>query len=37
VRDKAAVEKLPDDEAKAWRQLWDDVAATLQTAVGKKD
>src|SRR5262249_38227573 len=30
VRDNAALGKLPDDERKDWRQLWDDVAALLQ-------
>jgi tetratricopeptide (TPR) repeat protein len=29
VRDKAALDQLPDDERMQWRQLWDDVAALL--------
>ena len=36
VRDKEALDKLPDDERKEWRQLWDDVAALLKTVEGKK-
>jgi tetratricopeptide (TPR) repeat protein len=30
VRDPAALARLPDDERKAWRQFWDDVAALLK-------
>jgi serine/threonine-protein kinase len=30
VRDRDAPDKLPDDERRAWRQLWDDVAALLK-------
>jgi tetratricopeptide (TPR) repeat protein len=30
VRDKAALERLPDGERDAWRQLWADVEALLQ-------
>jgi serine/threonine-protein kinase len=30
VRDKAALDKLPDNERQQWRQLWDDVAALLK-------
>ena len=29
VRDKAALDLLPDDERQPWRRLWDDVAALL--------
>jgi serine/threonine-protein kinase len=36
VRDKAALDKLPDDERKEWRQLWDDVAALLKKVEEKK-
>jgi hypothetical protein len=32
VRDKDAFEKLPAEEAKDWRQLWDDVAELLKKA-----
>jgi hypothetical protein len=36
VRAKDALDKLPADEAKEWRQLWDDVAAVLaQAGAGK--
>jgi tetratricopeptide (TPR) repeat protein len=30
LRDKAALEKLPEDERKPWRALWDEVAAVLK-------
>jgi hypothetical protein len=30
VRDKEALEKLPDDERRAWQQLWDDVDTLLK-------
>ncbi len=30
VRDKAALDKLPDDERDAWRKLWADVDALLK-------
>ncbi len=36
VRDKEALDKLPDDERKEWRQLWDDVAALLKKVQEKK-
>jgi hypothetical protein len=29
VRDKAALDQLPEDERRPWGQLWDDVAALL--------
>jgi tetratricopeptide (TPR) repeat protein len=29
VRDPKALDRLPDDERRAWRRLWDDVAALL--------
>src|SRR5262249_48740478 len=29
VRDRAALDQLPDDERQQWRQLWDDVAGLL--------
>jgi hypothetical protein len=32
IRDKAALAKLPEEEQKAFAQLWADVAATLQKA-----
>jgi hypothetical protein len=32
VRDKDALDRLPDAERKQWRQLWDDVAALLARA-----
>jgi hypothetical protein len=32
IRDKAALEKLPPDEQKAFTQLWADVAALLKKA-----
>src|SRR5262249_50361338 len=35
IRDKDALAKLPDDERKDWRQLWDEVAA-LFNKVGEK-
>ena len=31
VRDRAPLDRLPEDERKEWRQLWDDVAALLKT------
>ena len=36
VRDKAALDKLPEDERQQWRQLWDDVAALVQKVAEKK-
>jgi tetratricopeptide (TPR) repeat protein len=30
VRDKAALDQLPDEERQQWRQFWDDVAALLK-------
>jgi serine/threonine-protein kinase len=36
VRDQAALGKLPDDERKEWRHLWDGVAALLQKVGEKK-
>jgi len=35
VRDKAALDKLPEDERQQWRQLWDDVAALLKKVAEK--
>jgi hypothetical protein len=35
IRDRAALEKLPADEQKAFTQLWDDVAALLKKAEEK--
>jgi tetratricopeptide (TPR) repeat protein/serine/threonine protein kinase len=35
IRDKAALEKLPPDEQKAFTQLWADVAALLKKAEDK--
>jgi hypothetical protein len=32
IRDKAALEKLPPDEQKAFMQLWADLAALLKKA-----
>ncbi len=32
IRDKDALEKLPEAERDAWRKLWDDVAAVLAKA-----
>jgi Tfp pilus assembly protein PilF len=32
VRDKDALDRLPEDERGEWRQLWDDVAALLARA-----
>jgi hypothetical protein len=32
VRDPEALEKLPEDERQAWRELWDSVAETLTKA-----
>jgi hypothetical protein len=29
VRDKDALDNLPEAESNAWRKLWDDVATTL--------
>jgi len=36
IRDKAALDKLPDDERRGWRQLWDDAAALLKKVEAKK-
>jgi hypothetical protein len=36
VRNKAALDRLPDDERQAWRQLWDDVATLLKKVEDKK-
>jgi serine/threonine protein kinase/TolA-binding protein len=36
VRDLAALDRLPDDERKDWRRLWDDVAALLKQVEEKK-
>jgi hypothetical protein len=30
VRDKAALDRLPEDERQQWRMLWEDVAAVLK-------
>ena len=35
VRDQAALDRLPDDERRPWRELWHDVAAPL-AKVGEK-
>jgi hypothetical protein len=35
LRDKDAVEKLPEAERDAWRKLWADVAALLKHAQEK--
>jgi serine/threonine-protein kinase len=32
LRDKDALDKLPEDEQKSWRELWDEVARLLQQA-----
>jgi serine/threonine-protein kinase len=36
VRDKEALEKLPETERDAWHKLWDDVAALLKKVEGSK-
>jgi hypothetical protein len=36
VRDREAVDQLPDGERQQWRQLWDDVAALLKKVEDKK-
>jgi hypothetical protein len=36
VRDKDALDKLPEAERKEWRQFWDDVAALLKKIEVKK-
>jgi serine/threonine-protein kinase len=36
VRDKEALEKLPDDERKDWQKLWADVAALLEKSNPKE-
>jgi serine/threonine-protein kinase len=36
VRDKPALEKLPDDERQQWRRLWEDVAAQFKKVEDKK-
>ena len=36
VRDKAALEKLPDAERADWEKLWSDVAELLKKVVEKK-
>jgi hypothetical protein len=33
IRDKEALDKLPDDERRPWREFWDDVSALL-TRIG---
>ncbi|HKI37738.1 MAG TPA: hypothetical protein VKA46_38150 [Gemmataceae bacterium] len=35
-RDRAALDKLPDDERQRWRLLWADVAALLKKVQEKK-
>jgi hypothetical protein len=30
VRDKSGLDQLPEDERRAWRELWGDVAALLK-------
>jgi hypothetical protein len=36
VRDKAALDKLPEDERQHWRKLWEDVAALLKKVEPQK-
>jgi tetratricopeptide (TPR) repeat protein len=36
VRDKAALDRLPDNEREQWQQLWQDVAGLLTRVGGKK-
>jgi hypothetical protein len=36
VRDKAALAQLPEDERRAWGQLWEDVAALLKKVEREK-
>jgi hypothetical protein len=36
VRDKAALDRLPEDERRQWRKLWEDVAAVLQKVEPQK-
>jgi hypothetical protein len=36
VRDKEALDNLPDDKCRQWRRLWDDVSALLQKVAGTK-
>jgi tetratricopeptide (TPR) repeat protein len=36
VRDKPALDRLPDDERQAWRQLWENVATLLKKVEEKK-
>jgi hypothetical protein len=36
VRDKEALDRLPDDERKEWGRLWDEVAALLKQVGDKK-
>ncbi len=36
VRDREALDQLPDDERKEWRQLWADVAVLLKKVEEKK-
>ena len=36
IRDRDALEKLPETERDAWHKLWDDVAALLKKVEGSK-
>lgn len=36
VRDAATLAKLPEDERKPWRELWDDVETLRQRAAEPK-
>jgi hypothetical protein len=36
VRDKAALDKLAEDERRQWRKLWEDVAAVLKKVEPQK-
>ncbi len=36
VRDRAALDRLPDDERQQWRQLWQDVSAVLAKVEEKR-
>jgi hypothetical protein len=36
VRDQNALDRMPDDERQAWRQLWEDVAALLKRVAESK-
>jgi hypothetical protein len=36
MREKEALAKLPEDEARQWQKFWTDVADTLAKVQGKK-